>query len=142
MTAQLQWLDDESHTQELVLDELEPRARQLFSQIRAFDCGCLLLRFLEAHAHRLMTIDDIAYHLVEPDAVVEQSLYAMIDLGLARRVGLAGLSLFGFTMDQEKQQLVRGLCAWQDGWQARLARLERMVGGKRAQLQDEKESRM
>ncbi len=135
MTAQLQWLDDESHTQELVLDELGTRARELFAQIRAFDCGCMLLRFLEAHAHRLMTIDDIAYHLVEPDAVVEKSLYGMIDLGLTRRVNLAGLTLFGFTKDKEKEQLVRGLCAWQDRWQARLVRLERVVGGKVKQLE-------
>jgi hypothetical protein len=54
---------------------------------------------------------------------------------LARRVDLPDLTLFGFTMDQEKQQLARGLCAWQDRWQVRLARIEKVVSGNVAHLE-------
>jgi hypothetical protein len=130
--AELQWLDDESHIQETVLEELEPKVRELFAQICELDCGCALLRFLDTHRHALMTIDDIAYHLIEPCRVVEMSLGAMRELGLARRVNVPGLALFGIAEDKEKQELLRGLCAWQERWQARFARVGRVVGGKHA----------
>ncbi len=55
----------------------------------------------------------------------------MIELGLARRVEVAGLTLFGITEDKEKRELMRSLCNWQDHWQARLARIGRVVRGKR-----------
>ncbi len=132
--APLEWLDDESHIQEIVFEELEPQARELFTRISGLDGGCALLRFLDDHLHALMAIDDIAYHVIEPQAVVETSLRVMIELGLARRVEVVGLTLFGITEDKEKQQLMRGLCAWQDRWQVRLARIGRVVGGKRNSL--------
>jgi hypothetical protein len=130
--AELRWLDDESHIQETVLEELEPKVRELFAQICELDCGCALLRFLDTHRHALMTIDDIAYHVIEPHGDVEKSLVGMLELGLARRVAGAGLAWYGITEDEARQQLVHGLCAWQDSWQARLARVGRVVGGKQA----------
>jgi hypothetical protein len=129
--AELQWLDDESHLQALLLEELEPRERELFAQVAVLDCGCPLLRFLHDRPHALMTIDDIAYHVIEPQAAIERSLGGMIELGLARREEVAGLTLFGITEDKEKRELMRGLCDWQDHWQARLARIGRVIGGER-----------
>ncbi len=64
----------------------------------------------------------------------------MIELGLARRVEVVGLTLFGITEDKEKQQLMRSLCEWQDRWQTRLARIGRVVGGKRNSLAKSTES--
>lgn len=128
--ADLDWLEDESLLQAMILEELEPQARELFARISGLDCGCPLLRFLDDHPHELMAIDDIAYHVIEPQEAVARSLRSMMELGLAQCVDVPGLTLFGLTKDRNKQQLVRGLCAWQDRWEARLARIGRVLNGK------------
>ncbi len=77
-------------SEERLLAELEPEVRALFTQVRGIDGGCLLLRFLDEHANALMTVEDIAFHLCEPSGVVENTLYAMRELGLVREVVVAG----------------------------------------------------
>lgn len=131
--AEYQWLDDESHLQKIVLNELDARARGLFAQVSTLTCGCRLLRFLEANANKLMTVDDIAYHLIEPYTTVARALYALVDLGLAREVEAAGLFLYSVTADPVQRQLVCDLCAWQDRWHARLVGIERVINGMAAQ---------
>jgi hypothetical protein len=127
----MDWLEDEPLLQVMILEELEPQSRELFARITGFECGRPLLRFLNDHPHELMAIDDIAYHVGEPQAVIARGLRSMMELGLAERVDVAGLTLFGLTKDHNRQQLVRSLCEWQDHWQARLARIGRVVGGNR-----------
>jgi len=128
--ATLEWLDDESLTPEILLAELEQNVRALFNQVCAFDGGGALLRFLDAHANTLMTIDDIAYHLTEANATVESGMRAMAQLGLARKIEVQGFRFYGITTDPAQRQLVRELCAGQDRWHARLERIERSVGEK------------
>jgi hypothetical protein len=128
--ARLEWLDDESLAQDILLEELERNVKALFAQVCALDCGCALLRFLDANPRTLLALDDIAYHVQASPARVESGLQGMIDLGLARRVDILGFAFWGATTDPGRQALVRELCLWQDRWHARLERLERLVDGK------------
>jgi hypothetical protein len=127
--ARFQWLDDETHIRQVVLEELGASKKALFAQVSSLECGCSLLRFLDQHAKTLMTIDDIAYHLVEPHGKVACSLAKMIEMGLVRRVDAAGLVLYGITEEPDKRRVIHGLCQWQDHWLARLAEIERVING-------------
>jgi hypothetical protein len=132
--ARFQWLDDETHIRQVVLEELSASRKALFAQVSSLECGCSLLRFLDQHANTLMTIDDIAYHLVEPYDKVACSLAQMIDMGLVRRVEAAGLVLYSVTEEPEKRRVIHGLCQWQDRWLARLAEIERVINGENTSL--------
>lgn len=127
--ARFQWLDDETHIRQVVLDELGAGTKDLFAKVSSLECGCSLLRFLDRHENTLMTIDDIAYHLVEPHSKVARSLDEMIDMRLVRRVEAAGFVLYGITEEPDRRRLVHGLCQWQDRWLARLAEIERVING-------------
>ncbi len=127
--ARFQWLDDETHIRQVVLDELGAGTKDLFAQVSSLECGCSLLRFLDQHANTLMTVDDIAYHLVEPRGKVACSLDKMIEMGLVRRVEAAGLALYGVTERSDRRRMMRGLCQWQDRWLARLAEIKRVIDG-------------
>lgn len=133
--ARFQWLDDETHIRQVVLKELGAGTKDLFAQVSSLECGCSLLRFLDQNANTLMTIDDIAYHLVEPYGKVARSLEKMIDIGLVRRVRAAGLVLYGVTDESEKRCLMHSLCQWQDRWFERLAEIERVINGENASPQ-------
>ncbi len=132
--ARFQWLDDETHIRQVVLEELGAGTKDLFAQVSLFECGCPLLRFLDQNANTLMTIDDIAYHLVEPYGEVACSLDKMIEMGLVRRVEAAGLVLYGVGEEMDKRRLIHDLCQWQDRWLARLAEIERVINGKGTSL--------
>ncbi len=132
--TRFQWLDDETHIRQLVLEELGAGTKDLFAQVSLFECGCSLLRFLDQHANTLMTIDDIAYHLVEPYEEVACSLEKMIEMGLVRRVEAAGLVLYGVSQEMDERRLIHDLCQWQDRWLARLAEIERVINGKSMSL--------
>ncbi len=127
--AQSQWLNDESRLQEIVYAELEAPLRELSRQIQRLDGGNALLHFLLAQAGTLRTVDDIAYHQCQPAHAVQKSLRGLIRLGLVHHVDAAGVSLYGITRDPERRRWASDLCAWQDRWQARLAQLERAIGG-------------
>ncbi len=129
--ARFQWLDDETHMREVVLSELGAGMKDLFAEASSLDGGCPLLRFLDQHANTLMTIEDVAYHLVEPQAKVARALDKMIDLGLVRRVDAAGIVLYGVTELPEKRRLMHNLCEWQDRWRTRLEEIERLINGER-----------
>jgi|SRR5581483_9777685 hypothetical protein len=128
--ATLEWLDDESLAQHMLLEEMQRNVKALFAQVCALDCGCALLRFLDANPRTLLALDDIAYHVHASPALVESGLQGMVDLSLARRVDILGVAFFGATTDPGRQALVRELCLWQDRWHSRLERLERLVDGK------------
>jgi hypothetical protein len=132
--ARFQWLDDETHIRQVVLTELGAGTKDLFAQVSSLECGCSLLRFLDQHANTLMTIDDIAYHLVEPYGEVACSLEKMIGMGLVRRVEAAGLVLYGITEEPDRSRLIHELCQWQDRWLARLAEIERVINGESTSL--------
>ncbi len=127
--ARFQWLDDETRIREVVFGELGTSMKDLFAEVSSLEGGCSLLRFLDQHANTLMTIDDIAYHLVEPHARVARSLNKMIDLGLVKRVEAAGLVLYGVTDEPDNRRLMHSLCLWQDRWHARLLEIERLING-------------
>ena len=117
----------------MLLTELDEHTRALFKQLCMLNCGIQLVRFLVENKHTLATVEGIAYHLNEPPAKVEADVHALEKLGLVRQVDVADLALFGMTMDSDRRQSMRDLCAWQEHWQLRLARIERAIDGKAAQ---------
>jgi hypothetical protein len=125
-----QWFDDETILQSVLLAELDEHTRVLFKQLCMLNCGTKLVRFLLENKHTLATVEGIAYHLDEPPAKVEGDVQELESLGLVRQVEVADLILFGVTMDSNRRQLMRDLCAWQECWQLRLARIERAIDGK------------
>ena len=129
----LTWLDDESVLQSALLTELGEHVQALFEQIRTFNCGMPLVRFLIENERMLTTVEGIAFHLNEPAAKVESDLHALEKLGLARQVDAADLTLFGVTMDAGRHQLLRDLCVWRAHWHTRLARIERAIDARHAQ---------
>jgi len=128
----LEWLDDETVLPSVLLTELDEHTRALFKQIRTFNCGMPIVRFLVENEHTLVTLEGIAFHLNEPPAKVAGDIYTLEELGLARRVDVADLVLFGATRDSGRRQLMRDLCAWQERWHKRFARIECAIGGKAA----------
>lgn len=138
MRASFQSLDAESPVEKILFDELGTQPRELFYRVRGIDCGCALLRYLNANSYTLNTIDDIAYHLIETSAAVEHGLCALIDLGLAHCIYAGGLVFFGITADPEQRQNICELCDWQDRCHARLLKIDRLVNGKEAELQTRK----
>lgn len=128
-----EWFDDESVLRSALLTELDEHTRALFKQLCMLNCGIQLVRFLVEHEHTLATVAGIAYHLNEPPAKVEVDIHALEKLGLARQVAVDDLALFGTTMDSGRRQLMRDLCAWQQHWHTRLARIGRAIDGKEAQ---------
>ena len=125
---QLHWLDDEQLTQAAMFEGVEMQVRELFDQVLALEIGFALLRFLDAHANSFKMVDDIAYHLKQSQETVEASLCALVGLGLVSRVDAAGMAFFGLTANPERRNLLRELCAWQDHWHARIARVEHVLG--------------
>lgn len=129
------WLDDESRIQQAVFGELESKTRQCFDRLRVLEGGLALVRFLHQRANTLMTTDDIAYHLrLYPYAAVARSLHALTEMGLARRVRVGNLVLFGLTADARQRELVHALYVWQERWLARVNSLEQVIGGQRRKV--------
>jgi hypothetical protein len=128
----LEWLDDESVLRRALLTELGEHMQALFEQIRTFNCGMLIIRFLVENERTLATVEGIAFHMNEPRAKVESDIHALEKLGLVRQVDVDDLRLFGMTMDSDRRQLMRDLCVWQEHWHTRLARIERAIDGKAA----------
>jgi hypothetical protein len=126
----LEWFDDESVLPSVLLTELDEHTRALFKQLGMLHCGIQLVRFLVENKHTLSTVEGIAYHLNEPPAKVEADVQELENLGLVRQVEVADLALFGVTVDSNRRQSMHDLCAWQERWQVRLARIERAIGGK------------
>ena len=129
----LEWFDDESVLRSVLLTELDEHTQALFKQLCMLNCGIQLVRFLVENKHTLATVEGIAYHLNEPPAKVEADIHALEKLGLVRQVDVDDLTLFGVTMDSSRRQLMRNLCAWQEHWHMRLARIGRVIDGKEAQ---------
>lgn len=116
--------------EEIILAKMEPPVRDLFARVSQLDRGCLILRLLFRRANVVMTIDDVAYHVAEPKAIVENSIHAMVEIGLAREIVVeGGPSFFGLTKDQELRQTIRELMRWQDLSHRRLAQIGRAVDG-------------
>ncbi len=124
---QFQWLNDEQI--DLVFEEMPKRVRQLFDRVSTCEGGLPLLRTLEANPNTFKTPEDLAYSVQLPEAEVESSLYALVNLGLVQWMNVAGLVFFGLTPKPEQRQLVHDLCAWQDRWRARLAHIEHVIDG-------------
>lgn len=119
----------QSLLEEMMSAELEPPVRELFARVRELDQGCSVLRVLFRRPNVMLTLDDIAYHAARPSAVVEGSILAMVEMGLAREIVVAGIAWFGLTKDQEIHQSVSKLIRWQDRCHRRLAEIARMVDG-------------
>lgn len=120
---EFQSLDDEQSFHDRMLEGMEQQVRDLFNQLYRLDHGLPLLRFLDANANTLMTIEDIEYFLKRPRLALEPCLYTLVDLGLARWVKVAGFVFFGLTSDRERRRLARDLVTWQDHWRARMVRI-------------------
>ena len=117
----------------MLLTELDEHTRVFFKQLCTLNCGIQLVRFLVENKRTLATVEGIAFHLNEPPAKVEDDIQELENLGLVRQVDVADLALFGVTMDSGRRQLMRDLCAWQEHWHTRLARIGRALDGKEAQ---------
>ncbi len=127
--TKFQWLNDESQFEQVVYGELDARLSAVVDQIRLVEGGFALLWFLKSNANTLRTVDDIAFRLRQPTATVEKSLRAMSKLNLVRRVQAGGVTWFGMTLDPDRGRLVRDLCAWQDRWRSRLAKIDQAING-------------
>ena len=128
-----EWFDDESVLPSALLTELDEHTRALFEQLCMLNCGIQLVRFLVENKHTLATVAGIAYYLNEPSAKVQVDIHVLEKLGLVRQVAVDDLTLFGMTMDSSRRRLMRDLCAWQQHWHTRLARIGRAIDGKEAQ---------
>ena len=103
--------DDESVLRSVLLNELDEHSQVLFKQLCMLNYGIQLVRFLVENKHTLATIEGITYHLNES---VESDVQELEKLGLVRQVNVADLALFGVTMDSNRRQLMRDLCASRD----------------------------
>lgn len=128
--AKFQWLNDESQFEQVVYGELDARLSDVVAQIRLVEGGFALLRFLKSNANTLRTVDDIAFRLHQPTPAVEKSLRTMSKLNLVRRIQAGGVTWFGMTQDPDRGRLVRDLCAWQDRWRSRLAKIDQAINGR------------
>jgi hypothetical protein len=118
--------DNEQIALDLVMSELDEKSSSLLALISERKCGFELLRFLNATANSLHTIDDIAFYVGKTCAEVEAGLNALEELGFARRLDVTGLVFFGAPSDPAHRRLLSSLCAWQDRWSAFIARLARI----------------
>lgn len=125
--SQFQWLDDDQHTQDRMLEGMAEPIQDLFEHVRALDVGLPLLAFLAAHTRSMETSDDIAYHLSESPGVVAQDLQSLIALGLARQVNVLDLAFFSIIVDPEQGRRISELIAWQALWTTRQARIGRVI---------------
>lgn len=125
---ELDWSDEETILHNLLLTELDEESQTLFTQVYPLEHGCPLLHFLFDNGRTRFTAEDIAFNLKAPPASVEWSLHVLVERGLVSRTDIAGISFFSLTEDREGQQRVGRLCAWQGRWQARLARMARLIG--------------
>ncbi len=122
-------LDDESKLQDLILDDLNEGARELFVQVHRLNGGCAILHYLDAHPNEMLTGDDLAFHLQEPRRMLEPSLGGLIALGLLRRMDVEDRTFFGLVKEPAKRVQVHELFNWQRDWHTRLARVENLVDG-------------
>src|SRR5512136_2525581 len=125
-----QWLDDERLMQDQMLDGMEMGVRKLFERLCTVEGGLSLLRFFHTQPDTLMTLEDIAYFVDQPHALLKRNLRALHDLGLARCIDVVGLRFFGLTNKPDQREIVRDLCTWQDAWYARVSRVENVITGK------------
>lgn len=123
------WLDDEQLIQDRMYSEVPKESRELLEQVKQIEGGLSLLLFLAANSNKLMSIDDIAYHLDRPMPQVGSSLSALVDIDVARWLDVAGHAFFGLTANPDRRVLVNALVAWQALWQDRMARIEQVVNG-------------
>jgi hypothetical protein len=119
----------ELQLQRLLFADLDDKPRALFQRVHQLAGGCALLSFLDEHPHELLTAEDLAFHAHEARAPVEQSLRALIELGLVRPVTAAGTTFFGLNTDPAARRQVHDLFDWQRRWHTRLARIENLVNG-------------
>jgi len=127
----LQAIDDETHTREIVLEDLGGDARDLYGKLGALRCGHLIFRLFVARENTFWTVDDIAYYICQSSTGVTRDLESLVELGVARRVDAAGVSLYGVTDDPTLQSAMHDLFNWQVRWQTRLQRINRMILGEK-----------
>ncbi len=113
----------------ILLSDLNEQARALFEQVCDLDLGLLLLHFLQTHRQTFMTADDIAFQLGEAPKSVEKDLTALVRLGVVEKADFSEVTLFRLTSQPPKRRIVSELAAWQDRWNIRLAKLNRLLLG-------------
>jgi hypothetical protein len=128
-----QGFDQDRVIRELVFSDLDEKILSLLDQLCIRQCDVSLLRYLDAHSQSLHTVEDIAFSLRENCADVQCALTALVDLGYACELNVAGTCFFGATTDQNHRARMRELCAWQDRWRARIQRIEQVLDGKHAE---------
>ncbi len=126
---ELVWEDSDLIAPRMLTANLDENARALYQQVCVIAGACPLLRLLNSQANSVLTADDIAYHLKQPQAVVERNLYQLVEFGWVRRVVLPDCTWFGLTTDPQKRKIVQELFAWQDHWIARLEQMKHAING-------------
>lgn len=126
---ELLWDDIELISPRVFTANLDENVRVLYQQVCSIAGACPLLRLLNSQANSVLTSDDIAYHLKQPQAVVERNLRQLVELEWVRRVALADCTWFGLTTDSQKRKIVQELFAWQDRWSARLEQIKYAING-------------
>jgi hypothetical protein len=112
-----------------VVEGMNEEVRALYEELGALDGGMALLHFLHSNSHSVLTADDIAYFVGQPQVDVERNIQALLEMGWARAVHLLDSRWYGLTEDRVRRRIVRELFAWQDNWHARLEQIRRAIDG-------------
>jgi len=126
---ELVWDDMDTISPGRLAAKLDTGVQNLYSQVCALAGACPLLRLLNSQANSVLTADDIAYYLKQPQSVVEHNLCRLLELGWLRQVALPDCTWYGLTTDPQKRKLVNELFAWQDRWSARLEQIRHAING-------------
>ncbi len=117
-------LNGELGFSKLLFADLDDQVKELLLQVSDLELGLVLLRFLHANGRTHLSADDLAFHIGKSPERVERDLGALVQLGLAEKLHISGVTLFCLTSHPRKQRIVRELTAWQDRWDARLTQVK------------------
>ncbi len=126
---QIRWDGTEPLATTVLVADLEESVQTLFFELRQLDGGYALLRLLNLRRNSVLTADDLAYYLRQPERAVEANLRRLVELGWARRVDVVNWSWFGLTDDPQRREIVQSLIAWEELWQTRLNQFQRLIDG-------------
>jgi hypothetical protein len=123
------WNETEPLISNFFVADLDEDMRALFFELRQLDGGYALLRLLNSRKTSLLTADDLAYYLKQPEWVVECNSRKLVELGWARQVDVLEWNWFGLTDDPQRREIVQALIDWEELWYRRMNDFQRLVDG-------------
>ncbi len=126
---EIRWDETEHLTSSVLVADLDEDMRALFFELRQLDGGYALLRLLNSRKNSILTTDDLAYYLKQPEQLVERNALKLVELGWARQVDVLDWSWFGLTEDPQRREIVQALIDWEGLWYRRLDEFQRLLDG-------------